>query len=222
MLDPEAGAPLVYLAPDDQKARAVAADVGFFAGVGEVGADVDGPILVVSEVDTSPYADASPDPRTVAMRLAALSRLVETEGAPRLIVLSLRSLMRRVMPVAAFDAHCHLWGKGGELERDEAVADLLAAGYQRVDVVEDPGTFAVRGAVMDVFVARSRFPVRIEWFGDEIERLRLFDADTQRSLREIEEVLVHPVRETICSAGRTPTCSPSGTPSRRRRARPAK
>lgn len=204
MLDPEAGAPLVYLAPDDQKARSVAADAAFFAGVGDVGTDVEGAILVVSEVDTSPYADASPDPRTVALRLAALSRLIETEGAPRLIVLSLRSLMRRVMPVTAFDAHCHLWGKGGELGREEAVTALLAAGYQRVDVVEDPGTFAVRGAVMDAFVARSRFPVRIEWFGDEIERLRLFDADTQRSLREVDEIMVHPVRETICSGGRTP------------------
>jgi transcription-repair coupling factor (superfamily II helicase) len=204
MLDPDAEGPLFYLAPDDAAARAVAADVAFFAGTGDPTTDVEGPILLVGEVDTSPYADVSPDPRSVALRLAALSRLSESGSGPRMIVASLRSFVRMVMPVSVFDAHCHLWGKGGELEREEAVTALLAAGYQRVDVVEDPGTFALRGGVMDVFVARNRFPVRLEWFGDEIERLRLFDPDSQRSLREVQELLVHPVRETICTGGRRP------------------
>lgn len=203
MLDPDAKGPLFFLAADDTSARSVAADVAFFAGVPDPTVDVEGPILLVSEVDTSPYADVSPDPRSVALRLAGLSRLADSEAPPKMIIASLRSFMRRVMPAGAFDSHCHLWGKGGELEREEAVGVLLAAGYQRSDVVEDPGTFAVRGGVMDVYVPRNRFPVRLEWFGDEIERLRLFDPDSQRSLREVEELLVHPVRETIVTAGRT-------------------
>jgi transcription-repair coupling factor (superfamily II helicase) len=199
--DPRARGPIVYVAPDEVAARIVAADAAFFAGCEEAGDDVEGPILVWPELDVSPWADVAPDPRTVALRLAGLSRFAERDG-PRLIVATVRALMRRVIPAAAFDAHCRLWGRGGALSREESIEHLRAAGYQRVDIVEDPGTFAVRGAVLDAWVARSRFPVRIELFGDEIERLRLFDPDSQRSLREIEEIVVHPVRETILTGDR--------------------
>jgi transcription-repair coupling factor (superfamily II helicase) len=192
---------LVYLARDESHAREVADDVAFFAGTTGHGEDAIGPgadILLVPEIDTSPYADASADPRSVATRLAAASRI--HAGKPKLVVLSLRSLRRRVMPVSAFEAHSHSWRLGEEVDREEAIASLVASGYQRVEIVEDPGSFAVRGAVMDVFVPLGRFPARLEWFGDEIERIRLFDPESQRSLREVDELLVHPVRETIHTA----------------------
>ena len=71
-------------------------------------------------------------------------------------------------------------------------------------MVEDPGTFAVRGAVIDVFPPVYKHPVRIELFGDEIESIRLYDAATQRTLRPLESVYVHPVRETIRTDGADP------------------
>jgi transcription-repair coupling factor (superfamily II helicase) len=191
-------APVVYVAPDDAAARTVATDAAFFLGTrpDDIHAAGDGPVLVVPDVDTSPYADVSPDPRAVGARLAALSRIGSPDG-PRLIVFGLRSLMRRTLPRQALLRRSATWMTDEEVPPSDAVEILLAAGYARADVVEDPGTFAVRGGVLDVWVPRSRFPSRLEWFGDEIERIRSFDPQSQRSLRQIDACRIHPVRETI-------------------------
>lgn len=189
--------PVIYVASDEQTAINVARDAAFFLGAKSPSErDLDGSIVVIPDLDVSPYADVSPDTRVVGARLAACARLLEAEP-PRIVVASLRSWMRRVMPRTGFERLSQTWLYEEERDRDEAAAQLVAAGYTRVDVVEDPGTFAVRGGVIDVFVPRLHFPVRIEWFGDEIERMRLFDPQSQRSLRDIESVLIHPVRETV-------------------------
>ncbi|EDM76647.1 Transcription-repair coupling factor [Plesiocystis pacifica SIR-1] len=208
MADPETDAPLVYVAPDDTTAQTVAADVAFFAGSGEGASATDaGPVgsnqrvLTVPEIDVSPYGDVSPDPRSVGARMAALERL--RAGEPELIILSLRSLMRKTIPAEAFAQLCRTWAREGELGREEAAAFLSAAGYRRVDVVGDPGCFAIRGGIMDVWVPLERFPARLEWWGDEIERIRVFDPDSQRSLREVRSIRVHPVRETVATGSRT-------------------
>ena len=193
---PLAEGPVVIVAADDASARSIVRDAAFFLGVEPSERTQDGDILFIPELDVSPYADVSADPRQVAARLSALGRLLGDEP-PALVVTSVRSMMRRVMPAQAFAQVQRAWSTATEIDRDDAVGQLLAAGYHRVDVVEDPGTFAVRGGVMDVFVPRYRFPLRIEWFGDEIERMRMFDPESQRSLREVESCVVDPVRETI-------------------------
>ena len=193
-----ADAPIVMLAPDDTSGRAIVKDVAFFLGLASDDRHQDGEVLYIPELDVSPYADVSADPRVVGARLAALGRLL-SDDPPKLVVTSVRSLVRRVIPKEAFARVRQRWSTHDEVDRDVAAAALLAAGYTRVDVVEDPGTFAVRGGVMDVFVPRYHFPLRIEWFGDEIERMRMFDADTQRSLRDVESATIDPVRETIAT-----------------------
>ena len=195
---PLARGPVVMLAADDSAARAIVKDVAFFMGLAADDRHQDGEILYIPELDVSPYADVSADPRVVGARLSALGRLLG-DDPPTLVVTSVRSVLRRVMPKEAFTRIQKTWSTKDELERDEAVAALLAAGYTRVDVVEDPGTFAVRGGVMDLFVPRYHFPIRVEWFGDEIERMRMFDPDTQRSLRDVRTCVVDPVRETIAT-----------------------
>jgi transcription-repair coupling factor (superfamily II helicase) len=201
MADPDAEGPLCYLAADDASARQVAADVGFFAGVPASELEQGGGrILLIPEIDVSPYGDVSPDPRSVGARLAALERLRANEA--ELIILSLRSALRKTIPVDAFASLCREWQTGGELGREEAAAFLVAAGYERVDTVGDPGSFAIRGGIMDLWVPIEHFPARIEWWGDEIERMRVFDPDTQRSLREIRRLRVHPVRETVVTGDR--------------------
>ncbi len=198
--DPRADGPVFTVAVDDAAARALALDAAFFMGAPQRELGVEGPVLVVPEIDVSPYADTSADPRAVALRLAALHRLIDTQSdPPRLVIASLRSLARRVIAPAAFLGLCARWSRGDLIERDEAVATLERAGYTRVDVVEDPGTYAVRGGVIDIYVASLHFPVRVELDDDEIERMRLFDPDTQRSLRPIDHCAIHPVRETVAT-----------------------
>ncbi len=203
-LDERAEGPVFVVARDDAAARSIAADVAFFTGAfgqaGGGGLDLQtGALLLIPEIDASPFGDVSADPRSVALRLASLYRAgrARAEGGPRIIFTSLRSLTRRVIPRAAFLELCAEWTRGGELERDEAAALLERAGYQRVEMVEDPGTYAVRGGVLDVWGGLARFPTRIELFGDEIERMRQFDPDSQRSLGEVGEFVVHPARETV-------------------------
>src|SRR5690606_22734986 len=194
-----ADGPVFTVAPDEASARRLASDAAFFLGTAV--RDVsDGPVLVVPEIDTSPYADAAADPRAVALRQAALYRLVDPHSERRRrIVASGRPRRRRVVPPGAFLGLCTRWSECAELPREGAIAALGRAGYVRVDVVEDPGTYAVRGGVIDVFVGCARFPTRVEFDDDLIERLRLFDPETQRSLRPVQSVAIHPVRETVAT-----------------------
>ena len=87
--------------------------------------------------------------------------------------------------------------KGGAVDRDELAALLVAGGWTRTPVVDEPGTFAIRGGVIDVYAPLAPHPVRVELFGDEIESLRWFDGESQRTLRAVDWVHLHPVRETI-------------------------
>ena len=196
---------LLYVVPDEETAEARAHDLGFFLPAPPASDDPLAPptVLELPAPDSSPYAEMQPDRRTMLRRMAALFRL--SHGfAPRVLVASAASLFRRVVPRAPFDALCQVITAKTTLDRELTIAALVRAGFSRAPVVEDAGTFAVRGAVIDLFPPVYRHPVRIELFGDEIESIRLYDAATQRTLRPLDAVHLHPVRETIQTAGADP------------------
>src|SRR5207248_10292286 len=91
--------------------------------------------------------------------------------------------------------HGFVLRKGELLELDETARELVAAGYERVEQVEDRGQFAIRGGLLDVFAATEDGAVRVDLFGDEIESLRWFSTFTQRSLEEADEVEIAPAAE---------------------------
>ncbi|HET6583924.1 MAG TPA: DEAD/DEAH box helicase, partial [Nannocystaceae bacterium] len=195
----DVGVPLFVVTADDATARSLAGDVAFFLGMRAPSPTAtDGPLVVVPELDTSPYGDMVTDARVAAARFAAIARLGGSDP-PRVAFASLPALSRRVIPAAAFANLRTSWRTGVEVGHDRAIAWLEKLGFLRADVVEDPGTYAVRGGVLDVFVPTSTLPVRIEWFGDEIERMRTFDPESQRSEREIATVEIVPVRETVAT-----------------------
>jgi len=196
---------LLYVVPDEETAETRASDLEFFLPAPHAGDDPLAPpsVLQLPAPDSSPYADVQADRRTTLRRMAALFRL--SQGfAPRVVVASAAALFRRVMPRAPFDSLCEMIASGSTLNRDATVAALVRAGFSRSPVVEDAGTFAVRGAVIDLFPPIYKHPVRIELFGDEVESIRLYDAATQRTLRPLDAVYIHPVRETIATAGADP------------------
>src|SRR3954467_6919644 len=84
-----------------------------------------------------------------------------------------------------------------EQDRDELALKGVASGYARVPLVEDPGTFAVRGGVFDVWSPIDAQPARLEVFGDFVEKIRYFDPATQRSTREVTEISLCPAREIV-------------------------
>jgi transcription-repair coupling factor (superfamily II helicase) len=199
------GSTLLYVVPDEETAEARVHDLGFFLSTSSAAAASDDPlappaVLELPPPDLSPYAEVQPDRRTVLRRMAALFRL--SRGfAPRVLVASAAALFRRVLPRAPFEDLCQVITAKTTLDREATIAALVRAGFARAPVVEDAGTFAVRGAVIDLFPPVYRHPVRIELFGDEIESIRLYDAATQRTLRALDAVHLHPVRETIATAG---------------------
>ncbi|MGK0358312.1 MAG: transcription-repair coupling factor (superfamily II helicase), partial [Bradymonadia bacterium] len=182
--------PLVLIAPDAADARRLAGDLCVFATPAQV--------ANVPHVDTSPYGDLSPDRGVVMRHLAALARLAWGD-APAYTILTPEVLARRVIPVDALVEHSHVITVEGDLDRDACLRALASGGYHAVSTVEDPGTFAVRGSILDVFAPHLEQPVRIDLWGDMVESIRLFDPDTQRTsdADALETILLPPVREEI-------------------------
>jgi transcription-repair coupling factor (superfamily II helicase) len=200
---PEAGdGVVVVVAADDQTARLLEADIRFFWGGAHDPAAMLDEIAPLPGIDVSPYADLSPDRTCLVERVATLYRLTQPALRPRIVVTSAEALVRRTVAPAELAARGTTLRKGGMVDREELAALLVAGGWARTPVVDEPGTFAVRGGVIDVYTPLAPHPVRIELFGDEIDSLRWFEAESQRTLRPVEWVHLHPVRETIATGAR--------------------
>jgi transcription-repair coupling factor (superfamily II helicase) len=137
----------------------------------------------------------APPPHLVGLRIAALDALLDSSAhtAP-VVVVSAVALSEKV-PDPALRPHGFTLRTGELLDLDETARDLVAAGYERVDQVEDRGQFAIRGGLLDLFPATEDRAVRVDLFGDEIESLRWFSTFTQRSLGDAETVEVAPAAE---------------------------
>jgi len=193
----EVPGPLVVVTPDAASARQLTRDLCFFLGDGPEHPTMRLPRAVeLPAVETSPYSESSFDRAAMMQRLGALFRASQGD-AGRVVVTCAAALRARAMPTESFSGLCDLVAAEEELDRDDFVARLLACGYQRVQVVEDPGTFAVRGGILDLFPPLFRFPARLEFYADWVETIRLFDPGSQRTMREVPEVVIHPIRETV-------------------------
>jgi len=193
---------LVVVAPDDQAARRIEDELRFFRPGTHDPATMLDEIATLPGIDTSPYADLSPDRASIAERVGTLYRLAVPALRPRIVVTSAEALARRTVTPAELAARGRTIAKGELVDRDEVCALLVAGGWTRAPVVDEPGTFAVRGGVIDLYAPLAPHPIRIELFGDEVESLRWFEAESQRTLRAVDHVHVHPVRETITTGAR--------------------
>lgn len=146
--------------------------------------------------DVGPFYQATPDRKVTMRRLATLHRLLEIPR-PRFVVASIGAAMRKTLAKSKFESYRYLFGIGEELENQRLREIMQLCGFTEVAVVEDPGTFAVRGDVVDLFPPHEEHPIRLERWGDEIAEIRLFHSETQRSLEEREYCAVYPVREAI-------------------------
>jgi len=203
---PAARRPLVVITPDEARASELARDLGYFLpALAQASDDPAAPprILHLPAIEASPYAELSPDRRAIMRRQATLFRLSQGFGGD-VLVASAAALARRVIPRAEFAALVDVLAAEEEIDRDATAALLARTGYGRTPVVEDPGTFAVRGGVIDVFPPLYRFPVRLELLGDLVETIRFFDPVTQRTMRQLDEVYLLPVRETVKTRGADP------------------
>ncbi|HVA70092.1 MAG TPA: transcription-repair coupling factor [Acidimicrobiales bacterium] len=147
--------------------------------------------------DTHPLERVSPDSQVMAMR--ALLRWQIGEGTnPRVIVASARSIAQLLSPEPLRAPY--IVRRGSEIDRGEFVEGLVAMGYRREHLVEHRAEIAVRGGIVDVWPAQNDEPLRLDFFGDEVERLTVFDIATQRSTHDLEEAVIAPAREWMPGA----------------------
>jgi transcription-repair coupling factor (superfamily II helicase) len=197
LLAPGEGRPpaLLAVAEDEEEADRLAKDGAFFLG--------EEAVLRIPADAVLPYDDLSPDRGVELERLSALARLQAGTAQPPLVVVSARGLARRQVPPRVLEEGADLLGPGVGIAREALAEKLVLLGFSRVPLVEDSGTFAVRGGIVDLWSPADAGPVRLEFFGDEIESCRAFDPQTQRSEGEVAQVLLCPAREALFTpAGR--------------------
>src|SRR5690606_24012619 len=148
--------------------------------------------------ETLAYDAFSPHQDIVSERLATLKTLRGFGRAgirSAVLVVPVRTLLQRVVPTSFIDGRAMQLEVGQRYDIDVERKRLEAAGYEAVDTVDGHGEYAVRGSLMDVFPMGADYPVRVDLFDDEIESLRIFDPDTQRTIEQVDRVELLPARE---------------------------
>ena len=151
------------------------------------------PVFSLPDWETLPYDNFSPHQDIISERLSALFHLPQLERG--ILVISITSLMHRLPPHKYIASNSLDLKVGQQLEIDKTREQLTLAGYQSVDSVFEHGEFAVRGSIIDIFPMGSLVPFRIDLFDNEIETLRIFDPETQRSEEQVQEIKLLPGRE---------------------------
>ncbi len=180
----------VFITPDDAALRAVVESAGFFAPELDV---IDFPAW-----DCLPFDRASPALSISARRLAALQKLQHKRDArPQLLVTTINAVLQRTLSPFRIRESTRLLTPGVEIGRESLIALLQRQGYSRTDTVVDAGEYAVRGSVFDIYPTGLDHGLRLDFFGDELETLRLFDPSTQRSVQPVETHLLLPASEAL-------------------------
>jgi transcription-repair coupling factor (superfamily II helicase) len=188
LADRDVRRPAVVVAGDDRGARDLAAELRAWLHPR--------PVRYYPSRGVTYESHLTPPPHLVGLRVAALDALTDTpEGSEQpVIVISAAALSEKV-PDPALRPHGFTLRRGDLLDLGEAAGDLVAAGYQRVDQVEERGQFAIRGGLLDVYPATEERAIRVDLFDVEIDSLRWFSTFTQRSLGDAEHVDIAPAAE---------------------------
>jgi transcription-repair coupling factor (superfamily II helicase) len=179
-----AGRPALLVSADDRSARDLAADLRAYLAPRRV--------RLYPSRGTGYASHVTPPPHLVGLRIDALDALGREEDA---VVVASATALAEAVPDASLRPAGFAIARGEEIELGAVSEELIAAGYERVEQVQERGQFAVRGGILDVFPATEERAVRIELFGDEVESMRWFSTFTQRSLGEAERVELAPAAE---------------------------
>jgi transcription-repair coupling factor (superfamily II helicase) len=148
--------------------------------------------------DCLPYDRVSPNGEITSRRIDTLTRLASGEEKRPLVVLTtVNALVQRVPPRRLFDGRVLTLGPGGHIPLDRLQSFFRNNGYFRTDTVREPGEFAVRGGIVDLYPAGAAQPIRLDFFGDTLESLRSFDPLTQRSTGALDRFQLRPVSEVL-------------------------
>ncbi|HVY17462.1 MAG TPA: transcription-repair coupling factor [Rhodopila sp.] len=183
----EHGGSVVHVCRDDTRMARLADALGFAMPEAEV--------LRFPAWDCLPYDRVSPNPALVSERIATLAKLLEPATGPRIVLTTVNALVQRVPPRAVFAGASMTLPVNGTVQPERLALFLESNGYGRAGTVMEPGEYAMRGGIIDIFPAGEPDPVRLDLFGDTIESIRTFDTASQRSGRKRDSVSLRPVSE---------------------------
>ncbi|HEY1709879.1 MAG TPA: transcription-repair coupling factor [Rhizomicrobium sp.] len=180
---------VLLVTPDDLQASAACDAIAFFAP--EV------PCLLFPAWDCLPYDRVSPKPDIESVRLATLARLVQRDkdSGPAVVVTTINALLQRVPPRDAIATSSFVARAGHDIDHDALVAFLVRNGYARASTVREPGDYALRGGIIDLWPPGTEQPLRLDFFGEALEAIRRFDAETQLSADTMSQIELLPASE---------------------------
>ncbi len=185
-------ADLIHVSVDDARMARINEALGFFHPEIET--------LTLPAWDCLPYDRVSPNNAIVARRIDTLVRLARTRHEAirgRILLTTVNALLQRMAPPQSYDNACFAIQAGGSIDRDALMAFLNRNGYGRSETAMEPGEYAVRGGIIDVFAPGCEDPLRLDLFGDELERIRTYDPLSQTSVGSLESFEFKPVSEVL-------------------------
>lgn len=179
---------VLHVARDDQRMESLQLALRFFAS--------DIKVVSFPAWDTVPYDRVSPNPDIAARRIATLTRLsLSKQTKPTVVLTTVNAILQRVPSRAYIKESVLRVAVGNVVEMDGLAARLERFGYFRTGTVMEKGEYAVRGGILDLFPAGHPKPIRLDFFGDTLETIRYFDAETQRTSKQLEKLVLLPVTE---------------------------
>ncbi|MDX8353631.1 transcription-repair coupling factor [Cognatiyoonia sp. IB215182] len=185
----EKGAPVLHVARDDKRLAAMQAALRFFAP--------DIPVFVFPAWDCLPYDRVSPNADISAARMATLAALVHGMPERFILLTSLSAATQRVPARALLREAAFRAGVGNRIDEDALRNFLVRMGFTQSPTVMEPGDYAVRGGIIDIFPPGESGPVRLDLFGDVLDGARRFDPATQRTTEKLSEIELAPVSEVV-------------------------
>ncbi len=183
----EFAGPVLHVTRDDARMARLAEALAFVVPEAE--------ILRFPAWDCLPYDRVSPNPALVSERIATLGRLLERAEHTRIVLTTVNALVQLVPPPASFAGARMELQVNGDIDPDRLARFLDANGYGRAGTVMEPGEYALRGGIIDIFPAGEAEPIRLDLFGDTIESIRAFDPATQRSEGKRDRIILRSVSE---------------------------
>ena len=187
------GKPVLFVTRDDARLAATSEALAFFAP------DVE--VLRLPAWDCLPYDRVSPRPGIVAERIATLAELARPDASgPRLVLTTANAVLQRIPPAEIINRGALSVMPGNRLDIDRLKAYFAQNGFNRTGTVVDPGDYAIRGGIVDLYAPGSDAPLRLDFFGDTLESIRTFDAETQRSTGQLKCMNLLPASEVVLTA----------------------
>ncbi|WP_374291967.1 transcription-repair coupling factor [Paenirhodobacter enshiensis] len=183
------GRPVIHIARDDRRMEAMRTALAFFAP--------EAAVLTFPAWDCLPYDRISPNPEISAMRMATLAALAAGVEGPFVLLTTLNAAMQRVPARDTVARSSFTARTGGPLDEKKLRQFLVTMGFSPVATVAEPGDYAVRGGIIDIYPPGESGPVRLDLFGDTLDGARRFDAASQRTTEKLKSVELAPVSEVI-------------------------